>query len=332
MIRQRGSRLSVTLVICTIFALLVSGCGSKAATSEPTAPQGTSAETPAATADTEREVKHAMGTAKIKGTPERVVVLTNESTEVALELGVKPVGAVKSGAGETWFPHIKAEMDGVTELGEETEPNLELIVSLKPDLIIGNKVRHEKIYSQLDKIAPTVMSEDLAGQWKINLALYAEALNKKAEGDQAIANYDKHVAEVKDKAGSKLSTKVSVVRFTPKAVRIYQKDTFSGIILKDLGFARPASQDKDNFMEVVTKEQMSLIDGDIMFYFNADYDESKAGTKMQEEWMNDPLYKTLGVAKNNKAFKVDEVIWNLSGSIKSANLLLDEIAGYADKM
>ena len=278
--------------------------------------------------DQPRIIKHAMGETPITGTPKNVVVLTNESTEAVLALGVKPVGAVNSSVGDTWYPHIVDQMQGVTELGEETMPNLETIASLKPDLIIGNKIRHEEIYEQLSSIAPTVFSEDLAGQWKVNFNLYAEALNKEAEGKGAMDSYNAHVTEVQKELADKLSLEISIVRFLPTTVRIYQKDTFAGTVLQDLGFARPASQDKDNFMEVITEEQMDAMDGDVMFYFNADYDEEKGGTKMQEEWMAHPLFAKLQVAEQNTAYRVDEVIWNLSGGILSANLLLDDIVNF----
>ncbi|CAM4340110.1 ABC transporter substrate-binding protein [Paenibacillus tarimensis] len=292
--------------------------------SEPAPGQSQSPET--------RTVKHSMGEETLTGTPERVVVLTQEGTEAVLELGIKPVGAVNSGLGDDWFPHVRSQMEGVTELGDETEPDLELILSLKPDLILGNKVRHEEIYSQLKEIAPTVLSEDLAGNWKENFMLYAEALNKTAEGEAAMAAYHAHIEQAKTELGDKLSKQVSLVRFLPQAVRLYMKDTFAGVILEDIGFARPASQNKDEFMEVIGKERMADMDGDIMFYFNADYDEEKGGTKMQEEWFNDPLFAGLNVAKTGMTFKVDEVIWNLSGGIKSANLLVDEVIEHGKKL
>ncbi|MFC7750331.1 ABC transporter substrate-binding protein [Paenibacillus thermoaerophilus] len=169
-------------------------------------------------------------------------------------------------------------------------------------------------------------------KWKVNFNLYAEALGKKAEGDKAMAAYNEKIQEAKSKLGDKLSKQVSVVRFLPQAVRIYQKDTFAGVILSDLGFARPPAQDKDQFMEVITKERIADMDGDIMFYFNADYDADKGGTKNQEAWFSDPLFAGLNVAKNNMAFKVDEVIWNLSGGIISAKMLVDEIVTYAGKL
>ncbi len=85
-----------------------------------------------------------MGETEVPANPKRVVILTNEGTEALLSLGIKPVGAVKSFTGNPWYDHIKADMEGVTVLGEEGQPNIELIASLKPDLIIGNKMRQEK--------------------------------------------------------------------------------------------------------------------------------------------------------------------------------------------
>ncbi|WP_020615691.1 ABC transporter substrate-binding protein [Paenibacillus daejeonensis] len=320
------------LLLAMLLVLSACGGGNNTPAEEPAAATNAEAgaEQPAdppaeETQDQTRQVEHAMETTELTGTPERVVVLTQEGTEALLELGVTPVGAVNSGLGDGWFPHIADQMEGVTELGDESQPNLELILSLQPDLIIGNKIRHEEIYSQLKEIAPTVLSADLAGQWKVNFALYSEAVNKQAEGEQAMADYDAHIEEATAALGDKTQLKVSLVRFLPETVRIYQKDTFAGTILSDLGVARPESQDVDNFMEVIEKERIEALDGDVMFFFNADYDEEKGGTKNQQAWMADPLFANLNVGKNDTAFQVDEVIWNLSGGIMSANLLIDQI-------
>ncbi|MNY78982.1 putative siderophore-binding lipoprotein YfiY precursor [compost metagenome] len=51
---------------------------------------------------------------------------------------------------------------------------------------------------------------------------------------------------------------------------------------------------------------------------------------MVKEWTNDPLFKNLNVAKNNKVIQVDEGIWNSAGGYKAANLLLDELIKYFD--
>ncbi|CDN42130.1 hypothetical protein BN871_AV_00180, partial [Paenibacillus sp. P22] len=103
----------------------------------------------------------------------------------------------------------RTKWKGVTVLGEESQPNIELIAGLQPDLIIANKMRHEKIYEQLSAIAPTVEAQDLRGYWKENFTLYADALNKKAEGEKLIADFDARIEDFKAKAGSKLNETVS---------------------------------------------------------------------------------------------------------------------------
>lgn len=271
-------------------------------------------------------IEHAMGKTEIKDTPKKVVILTNEGTEALLALGVKPVGAVQSFTGNPWYDHIKNQMDGVKIVGMESEPSLETIASLKPDLIIGNKMRHEKIYEQLTAIAPTVYSETLRGDWKENFKLYAKAVSKEAEGQKIISQYEEKIAQLKGKLGDKLKNKISMVRFMAGEVRIYHLDTFSGVLLKDLGFARPESQNVNDFAERgVGKERIPAMDGDYLFYFTYEKGDNKA-TDLEKEWLNDPLFQKLNAVKNKKAIKVSDIIWNTAGGVLAANLMLDDIA------
>lgn len=303
-----------------LFVVVLSGCGNKAETSNE---ESTSGEQSSSTEG--YSVEHAMGTTEIKETPKKVVILTNEGTEALLALGVKPVGAVESWTGDPWYDHIKDEMEGVTSVGTEGEPSLETIASLEPDLIIGNKMRHEKIYEQLSTIAPTVFAEDLRGDWKKNFELYSKAVNKEEEGKKVIADFDNRIADLKSKLGDQLQKEVSIVRFMAGDVRIYHKDTFSGVILDQLGFARPESQNVDDFAEKnVTKERIPAMDGDIIFYFSYETGDGEA-SKLEEEWVNDPLFKNLNAVKEGNIHKVSDEIWNTAGGVLAANLMLDDI-------
>jgi iron complex transport system substrate-binding protein len=310
--------------------LLVTGCGGgQQAAETQTAPQQSSEASAQGTpAEQGYTIKHAMGETKIPGTPERVVMLTTQGVETLIALGVKPVGAVGSFTDPTTFyDFVKPQLEGVTVVGSESQPNLEAIAALQPDLILGMKMRHEQIYQQLSAIAPTVFVEEPRGDWKENFTLYAEALNKKAEGEKVLADWNKRVEEFKAKAGDKLDTEVSIVRFMPGRVRIYYNDTFSGTILKDLGIPRPEAQNKDEFAAEVTKERIPEMEGDILFYFTYETGDGE-GSKLEQEWTNDPLWKNLNVVKNNKAFKVDDTIWNTSGGVIAANMVLDELEKY----
>ncbi|MCZ8514576.1 ABC transporter substrate-binding protein [Paenibacillus filicis] len=299
---------------------LLAGCGSPSPSAAPTA----SKDTAGAQAYT---IKHAMGETKIAGTPKRVVILTNEGTEALFALGVKPVGAVKSWSGNPWYEHLTKRMEGVEMVGDENQPNLEAIAKLKPDLILGNKLRQEKVYPQLSAIAPTVFTERLQSDWQKNFKVYAEALGLKAEGDKLLAQYDQRIADMKAKAGDSLKTKVSLVRFIPGKTRLYMKDTFAGFALDRIGFARPDAQNRNEFMQEITKERIPDMDGDVIFYFTWDNDKKEASAA-EKEWTTDPLWTNLNAVKKGKAFRVSDDIWNSSGGIIAANLMLDDVQKY----
>ncbi|MFC6041254.1 ABC transporter substrate-binding protein [Paenisporosarcina macmurdoensis] len=273
-------------------------------------------------------VTHAMGETTITGEPKRIVVLTNEGVEAVLAMGITPVGAVEAFTGDTWYDHTADQLKDTKAVGTESEPSLEAIAALKPDLIIGNKMRQEKVYDQLSKIAPTVFAETLRGDWQENFKLYSKAINKEEVGQEKLDAYNNRIEELKTSLGDKTQQKVSMVRFMAGDVRIYHKDSFSGVILEQLGFARPADQDLPDFAEKgVTKERIPAMDGDILFYFTYETGDKEA-SKLEEEWINDPLFQNLEVAKAEKVFKVDDTIWNTAGGYLAAELMLDDLETY----
>ncbi|KON86429.1 iron siderophore-binding protein [Sporosarcina globispora] len=316
------------LAILSVFTILfLAACGNnneqdKAADKEK---EGTKTE------DTSYSVEHAMGTTKLDKAPEKVVILTNEGTEALLSMGVTPVGAVQSWTGDPWYEHIADDMKDVQVVGTESEVNVEAIAALQPDLIIGNKMRQEKIYDQLNDIAPTIFAETLRGDWKENFDLYAKALNKEEEGKKVLADYESRIQEIKTSLGDKVNQEVSIVRFMAGDVRIYHKDTFSGVILDEIGFARPESQDVDDFAEKnATKERIPAMDGDILFYFTYETGDGEA-SQLEKEWIEDPLFKNLKVAQEGNVHQVNDTIWNTAGGVIAANLLLDDIEKYFAK-
>ncbi|MAS13386.1 MAG: iron siderophore-binding protein [Nitratireductor sp.] len=271
------------------------------------------------------EIKHAMGVATVPDEPQRVVVLTNEGTEALLALGVKPVGAANSWNGDPWYHHISDQMGDVEPVGKESAVNLELIAALEPDLILGTKLRHEAIFEQLSAIAPTVISERLRGDWRENFQLWAKAVNREDAGEKVLSDFDARVRKLTDALGEKVNEKVSVIRFMPGHIRIYQKDSFSGFILEKIGFKRPENQDVDSFVLKVGKESIPDMDGDRIFYFTYEPGDGEA-TKLSEDVLQDPLWQTLSAVKSGNVHEVDDTIWNTAGGVLAARLMLDDIA------
>lgn len=319
-------------VMISIFSLfLLAACGQ---TKEDTATTGNENKE-----DTSYTVEHAMGTTTIEKTPEKVVILTNEGTEALLALEVTPVGAVQSWLGDPWYDHIKEDMTDVQVVGVEHEVNLEKIAALKPDLIIGNKLRQEAVYEQLSAIAPTVFSDTLRGDWKDNFTLYAKALNLEEKGKEVLSQFDAHLGEVKQNLGDKVDQEISVVRFMAGQSRIYYTDSFSGVIFDQLGFKRASQQTElftadnklGNLAIEVGKEVIPKMDADVLFYFTYAPQGDQAALDTATEWTNDPLWKNLNAVKSGNVHEVSDAVWNTAGGVLAANIMLDEIEDIFNK-
>ena len=271
-----------------------------------------------------REITHAMGVTDVPDNPQRIVMLTNEGTEALLYLGVTPVGAVQSWDGDPWYDHIAAPLADTVPLGTELAVNLETLATLEPDLILGTKVRQEDIYPQLSAIAPTVMSETIGGTWQDNLQFYADVIGKSAEGKAALAGLAARTTAIHDALGDAVNETISLVRFSPNRTRIYYRQNFGGLILDQIGFARPPAQDRDEFAEEVTKERIPEMDADRIFYFSSDLNDDEATANLND-WLNDPLWLNLDAVKAGKAQRISEIIWNSAGGIYAAHLMLDDI-------
>ncbi|RKD32446.1 ABC transporter substrate-binding protein [Thermohalobacter berrensis] len=318
--RIKISKIAIFMLIGILF---LTGCSTQGTVSNDETSSNKSEEESLQT----RIIEHAMGKTEINGTPKRVVVLVNGMVDISLALGVKPIGAVESWIGDPWYKYIEDDMEGVKPLGKETQPNLELIASLKPDIILGSKMRHEKIYEQLSSIAPTIMSENVF-DWKANLKLVSKALNKEEKGEKIVEDWNKRVKDFKNKLGDKASLEISLIRFNPDHARIYYTG-FPGMIIEEVGLSRPESQRvKDKVVGKLTKERIPEMDGDIIFDFTADWKGDGQVEKLREEWMNDPLWKNLKAVKEGKVYRVNEVHWNMAGGVIAANKMLDDLYEY----
>lgn len=269
-------------------------------------------------------VKHAMGETEVTST-DRVVILTNEGTEALLALGVKPVGATNSWIGDPWYAHIAPMMDGVTPVGKETQIDVETVAALEPTLIIANKLRQGKIAEQLEAIAPTVWAETLKGQWKNNFMFYAKALQKEEVMRTQLSAYNARAKKIKD-AG--INEVIAIIRFLPGHARIYQIDSFSGVVIADAGLKRAANALEPGFViKVNNKERIPEMDADRIFFFTWDAGDGK-GYAFEKEWMGTNLWKNLRAAQKGNVHRVNDIYWNTSGGIISANIMLDELAEF----
>ncbi|MEM9509980.1 MAG: iron-siderophore ABC transporter substrate-binding protein, partial [Cyanobacteria bacterium P01_E01_bin.35] len=258
-------------LITSIFVVLTISACSKT--------ENISAKPNSASTENCRIIQHAMGETCVPLNPQRIVVLDYVMLDNTIALDKKPVGSPLKYA----HPDFKTD---IVDLGDSSAINLERVLALQPDLILGI-TNSASPYSQLTQIAPTVlMNFDHSGDWKKHIAFIGKALGKSDEVEQIMADYYQRVAEFKQKMkaknenlrleGSDEIQEVSIVRIDSTEISLYTKTGLMGTVLEDTGLSRPPSQDLDfeatkalgsnPIHYPISREVLDKADGDAIFF------------------------------------------------------------------
>lgn len=256
----------------------------------------------------------------------RIVTLYQGATDSAVALGLTPIGVVDAWLEKPTYRYLRDPLDGVEHVGLETQPNLEKIAWLKPDLVIASDFRHARIAPLLSAIAPTV-SAPTVFNFKTTLTMVANATDHEAKAGELLQRWDDRVADFRQqiavKLGAEWPQKVAVVRFKSDHVRIYTSG-FAGSILDELGFAQPDTLQSQSWgMKLSSTENIPVLDADALFILLEPDDPAIADN--YRHWASHPLWQQLSAVQSGRVFEVDPVSWMMGGGILAANAMLDDL-------
>lgn len=320
--RFRPALTAVAVVVLTA----VTGCGSTGgdSTSEASSTSGDAAANESAFP---RTIAHHQGETDIQSQPRRVVALDNSLVEAVVALEVPLVGGIGSYRDQTGFPPYLGDAVADTEdVGPLETPNLEAIAALEPDLIVSASVRHEALYDELSAIAPTVFVETTGPIWKDNIRLMAEATGTVDQAEELVGEYEDRAAALGEAINEREGNPtVSMVRFLDGPTRLYANASFSGIVFQDMGLARPADQDVDEFAVEIGEEEIRKADADHIFVT-----VFSGGQEAAERFRSNPLWQELEGVKAGNVHEVEDAIWMTSVSLQGAHLMMDDMAEIFD--
>ncbi|MEH1837591.1 MAG: iron-siderophore ABC transporter substrate-binding protein [Nostoc sp.] len=278
-----------------------------------------------------RIVKHQMGETKLPISPKRVVVLDGALTEAVLALSVKPVGAPVKFIN---YPLSQMQQAGIEDIGART-PNLEKILALKPDLILGLSDNQE-MYGLLSHIAPTVLINYSYSTWKEMFLSVAQALGQTTVAKQWMSQYYNRIFEFKASMGNRLAlTHISVLRIA--GYTMFIKGSFFGGIFNDIGLLNSLSQNLDvltfrrniftnGYVYVLSPELLNEADGDALFLISDTSFGLASAQKAREQLQVQPLWSKLKAAQQRKVYIVGSY-WVCCGPL-AANRVLDDLSKY----
>lgn len=199
-------------------------------------------------------IKHDDGSTTVPLQPKRVVVLDEESLELAVALGFPVVGVgsgrltptdvtgtrINAAALKEGFL-ARADLGRASYVGNWTAPNLETLLTLKPDLIIRSTWTGNTGYDKLSAIAPTLsFDQNKPSFWKNALRQTAKVFGQQVKAEQLIANvargHRENAARLRQSGVYRTYPKAVVLSPFPSGeVYLYTGDRVANI-LRSLGF------------------------------------------------------------------------------------------------
>ncbi|WP_188067108.1 ABC transporter substrate-binding protein [Brevibacillus brevis] len=338
---MRLIKLPVMLVFMSAM-LLLAACGNAGSTAQSGSNQAATAQPDVAKSAEEqvRTVKHMMGESTIKGTPKRIVALEWSSAEHLLALGIQPVGIADIPNMKKWVKLPVEIAPEVVDVGSRTSPNLESIMMLKPDLIIGIKRNVEANYDEMSKIAPTIAfdtnpAEGQGSQYDRMIEIFkqiADITGKNAEAEAALKDLDKTYAEAKEKLTKAGANKVPFVLAmgysSQNAVefRLSTDNSTAASILINIGLTnkyKPKKFEQTGMTLADVEALPALQDANFLHIIQTD------DNVIENQLKNNPVWNGLTFVKENRVYALGGDLWPYGGTMSAkilANKAVDLLA------
>ena len=300
------------IVATCMTAMMFVGCASNNTTNEDKTTENTVT------------VTDVRGEVEIPANPKRIVDLSGNSDILSI-LGYKVVGTANSDAYDyTKFPsYLEETLKGAEILGYSMQDTMdvEAVMNLNPDLIVISTVQ-EKMYDALSEIAPTVMIQLEALNWKDDVRALAKVFNKEDVANEWIANYENKAKEAGDKIKAEYGEDTTYLSFLASGGQFFIFDGagFGDVLYNDMGLAKPAGmpEQTDISLPVVTYEGLAAIQSDYIFVIATD--EDLAQLEANSIWNNLPAVKN-----GNVVVLESSPYFNQGYSSIGREILVDEI-------
>lgn len=306
-----------------VVILAIAACHSNTSQTEMRTDKLALAQLPKAT----QVVDHALGKVEIPVAPQRVIVLHDMILDSVLALDVKPVGIAYYPylfGGEHFRAIPQDLVANIPVVGSVSQPSIEKILTLKPDLILGMKFQKND-YKLLSVIAPTVLVDtyDQLYDFKERLRYIAQVLGKSQQAEKALTNYHKRIQQLQHELGEKLQRiTISVVILEGQNFYTYSSEhVLEGQVIRDIGLRRPVIQQNQKEADLMSSiEMLSNHDADVLFV-KADW--TKENPKPLS-FLKEPIWSTLNAVQNNQVYEVN---WAFGGPF-AANKIIDDLYKY----
>ncbi|WP_161987401.1 ABC transporter substrate-binding protein [Prescottella subtropica] len=214
---------SASIALLASLALVggVTACGSDTSvTAETTSASATPAETTA---------KLEAALAQFPDTPSRTVVTASVPLAEVLTLLDVPVAGVPS----TTTQQLPAALDGAARIGTVKALDVEKIVGLTPDLVIGSESSRSSVEASLASTTTPAafLATESFGDLRFAVQVLGSAFDRADRADEVVANMDRHAATLSDAGAAVDAPKVLVLIGAADSFMVMNDKSFLGSLI-----------------------------------------------------------------------------------------------------
>lgn len=260
-----------------------------------------------------RVIQDEQGQFEINTTPQRIVVLEFSFVDALAAVGVSPVGVADDNDATRVIPAVRDLVDPWQSVGMRSQPSLEAIAVLKPDLIIADAERHRAVYQDLQRIAPTLLLKSRGETYQENLESALKigvALDKQSDMEQRIQQHHQAMLGFKSHFSLKQTVQFAVV--SDKGMWLHGPASYAGGVLTTLGIESPIKE--------LTEKAYLPTSFELLLKTNPDWLLLGAYThpNVVNDWEKNPLFNLMTSAKNSQVVEVSPALWSLNRGMLAA--------------
>ncbi|WP_372881745.1 Fe(3+) dicitrate ABC transporter substrate-binding protein [Psychromonas sp.] len=265
-------------------------------------------------------IKHDAGSLTLEKTPTRIVVLAFSFVDAMAVAGVSPVGIADDGDKNRVIKRVRHLINDWQSVGSRYQPSLEAIAALNPDLIIADSGRHQSIYQDLSRIAPTLMLQSRGITYQENLLVMqkiALALNKSAQVEERLKQHQQLMLDLKNQFNNNDSYQFAII--SDKGMWLHTPSSYAGSVIKALGLNSPLTKNSNEAYLQSSFEQLLKTDPDWLLV--GQYTENT----VLDKWQTSPLWKMLTAPKSKQLIHVSPNVWSLASGMLAAEQIAEEL-------
>ncbi|WP_063332475.1 Fe(3+) dicitrate ABC transporter substrate-binding protein [Marinomonas sp. TW1] len=252
--------------------------------------------------------------------PKRIVVLEFSFADALAAVDVSPVGIADDKEADRVLKEVRDVIGSWTSVGTRSQPSMEVIASLKPDLIIADISRHEAVYADLQKIAPTLILPSRRETYEDSLkaaAIIGKVIGKDQAMQARLQQHRKTMAQYAQQLPQKIEVQFGVAR--DDALFLHTKDSYAGGVIHALGLANAETGRDDTAYRQTGLEQLVAINPEYLIIGNY------VTPSIIDKWRNEPLFSVLQAARQNHIYQVNPNTWSRCRGIMAAERMSQDL-------